>query len=85
VYLDHISIVISGQETGDERKEIDILMTKLRSLVEETNCNLVAVCHLRKTSGKPHEEGGRITSQDLRGSGSIYQISNTVLALERDQ
>lgn len=62
IYLDHISIVISGNETGDERKDIDILMTNLRSLVEETNCNLVAVSHLRKTNGRAYEEGGRVTS-----------------------
>jgi twinkle protein len=31
VLLDHLSILVSGQEDhGDERKSIDILMTKLK-------------------------------------------------------
>ena len=38
IVLDHLSILVSGnEEFGDERKSIDVLMTKLRSLVEETN------------------------------------------------
>jgi twinkle protein len=36
ICLDHLSILVSGQEDTDERKSIDILMTKLRSLVEQT-------------------------------------------------
>ena len=85
VYIDHISIVVSGLETDNERKDIDVLMTELRSFVQRTGVNLVVVSHLRKSSGKPYEEGGRVTAQDLRGSGSILQLSNVLLALERDQ
>lgn len=85
IYLDHISIVISGRETNDERKDIDVLMTHLRSFVERTKCNLNAVCHLRKTSNKPYEEGGQISLQDLRGSGSLAQLSDIVIGYERNQ
>ena len=52
VFLDHLSILVSGQEdNGDERKSIDILMTKLRSLVEETGIALLLVSHLRRPTG----------------------------------
>ena len=86
VVLDHISIVVSGQEgSGDERKDIDKLMTNLRSLVEETGIGIIAIIHLSKPEGKSHEEGGRVTLTQLRGSGSLKQLSDNVLALERDQ
>ena len=42
IFVDHLSILVSGQEEGDERKSIDILMTKLRSLVEQTGVGLLA-------------------------------------------
>lgn len=86
VILDHISIMVSGMATdGDERKRIDELMTKLRSLVENAKFGLHVVTHLRKSSGTPHEEGGRITLADLRGSGAIAQVSDLVIAAERNQ
>jgi twinkle protein len=86
VILDHISIVVSGQDgSGDERKDIDRLMTKLRSLIEETGMGVIAIVHLSKPDGKAHEEGGRVTLSHLRGSGSLKQLSDNVLAMERDQ
>lgn len=87
VILDHISIVISGQESSSEgeRKDIDRLMTKLRSLIEETGLGVIAIVHLKQPEGKPHEEGGRVTLSQLRGSGSLKQLSDCVWALERDQ
>ncbi|WGD31676.1 DnaB-like helicase C-terminal domain-containing protein [Ancylobacter sp. WKF20] len=87
IILDHISIVVSGQESSSEgeRKDIDRLMTKLRSLVEETGVGVIAIVHLNKPEGSAHEEGGRVTLSHLRGSGSLKQLSDNVLALERDQ
>jgi twinkle protein len=85
VFLDHISIVVSGMDGGDERRSLDTLMTKLRALVEKTGIALVLVTHLKKADGTPHEEGGRITLRDLRSSNSIAQLSDIVLALERNQ
>lgn len=85
IILDHISIVISGMDDGDERKTLDILMTKLRSLVQETGCGLIAIVHLRRKDGKAPEDGGQVSLSDLRGSQSIAQLSDMVIALERDQ
>ena len=86
--LDHISIVVSGlDETGEsERKTIDRLMTALRSLVEATGIGVLAIVHLkRREKGKPFTEGGQVSLSDLRGSGGLEQLSDTVIALERDQ
>jgi twinkle protein len=85
VFLDHLSILLSGLE-GDERRMIDTTMTKLRSLVERTGISLFLVSHLRRTqTDHNHEEGARVTIGQLRGSASIAQLSDGVIALERDQ
>jgi twinkle protein len=85
VVLDHLSILLSGLE-GDERRMIDQTMTKLRSLVERTGIHLFLVSHLRRTQqDKNHEEGARVTLGQLRGSAAISQLSDTVIALERNQ
>lgn len=87
IILDHISIVTSGMDSSSEgeRKDIDILMTKLRSLVEETGVGIIAVVHLKRTQGKTFNEGSQISLNDLRGSASLEQLSDNVIALERDQ
>ena len=87
IVLDHLSILVSGQEdNGDERKSIDILMTKLRSLVEETNMGLLLVSHLRRPTGdRGHEDGREVSLSHLRGSASIAHLSDSVVALERNQ
>jgi len=85
IFLDHLSIVVSGMEGGDERRMIDNTMTKLRSLVEELRCSLVIVSHLKRPEGRGHEEGARTTLAQLRGSAGIAQLSDMVIGLERDQ
>lgn len=86
IFLDHLSIVVSGlDEGGDERKLIDRAMTLLRTLVQETGIGLILVSHLRRPDGKGHEEGAQTSLNQLRGSHAIAQLSDMVLGLERNQ
>lgn len=84
IFLDHISIVVSDQANGDERKALDELATKLRTLVERRNFALIIVSHLRRPGGKPHEEGGETSLADIRGTAGIGQLSDIVIGLERN-
>jgi len=71
---------------GDERRAIDNIMTRLRSIVEETGVGLILVSHLRRVEGnRGHENGISVSLSHLRGSQSIAQLSDCVIALERDQ
>lgn len=87
IILDHLSIVVSGMEdNSDERKTIDRLMTKLKTFAKATGVVLIVITHLKRVGeGKGHEEGGKVTLAQLRGSGAIAQLSDTVIAFERNQ
>lgn len=85
IFLDHLSIVVSGMEQGDERRMIDNIMTKLRSIVEELNFSLILVSHLKRPDGRGHEEGASTSLAQLRGSAGIAQLSDMVVGLERNQ
>ena len=86
VVVDHLHMLVSAVSEGDERRAIDNIMTRLRSIVEETGAGLVLVSHLRRASGdKGHENGIEVSLSHLRGSQSIAQLSDCVIALERNQ
>ena len=84
IFLDHLSIIVSSQENGDERKAIDEVMTKLRTLTEETGVAMFLVSHLKRPAGKGHEEGAQVSLAEMRGSASIAQLSDIVLGFERN-
>lgn len=88
IFLDHISIAISGLESGreGERKDIDRLLTKIRELIDRTNVGFICVSHL---SNPPHdstrwEEGRQVRRSDLRGSGTLGQLADNIIAIEGD-
>ena len=86
VVVDHLHMLVSASTEGDERRTIDSIMTRLRSIVEETGVGLILVSHLRRVDGnKGHENGIEVNLSHLRGSQSIAQLSDCVLALERNQ
>jgi twinkle protein len=61
-------------------------MNRLRSLVEETNVGMILVSHLRRATGdRGHEKGVAVSLSHLKGSQGIAQLSDCVIALERNQ
>lgn len=93
IVLDHITAAAAGlmgiankdiEGGNSERIIIDTLMKELRSLSVRTGVHIDIVSQLKKTD-KAFEEGDRITLQDLRGSGALSSVPNTVIALERDR
>ena len=85
VILDHISILVSGLATNDERKLIDMAMTRLRTLVQELKIGMLIVSHLRRPEGdKGHEDGAKVRLGQLRGSHSIAQLSDICISLQID-
>lgn len=86
VVIDHLGMMTSALAEGDERRAIDNIMTRLRSLVEETGAGVILVSHLRRVEGnRGHEQGIEVSMSHLRGSNGIGQISDCVIALERNQ
>lgn len=93
IVLDHITAAAAGlmgiadkdiDGGNSERVIIDTLMKELRSVAIRTGVHIDIVSQLKKTD-KAFEEGSRVTLQDLRGSGALSSVPNTVIGLERDR
>lgn len=72
VFLDHISMVVSGLDTNDERKILDVITTRLAMMVEELDFALIFVSHI-------NDDG--LT----RGSRNISKIAGTWVELSRNK
>lgn len=71
IVLDHLSIIVSDQ-SGDERKQLDEISTKLKSLTMNLKIAVVAVIHINRQG-------------QVRGSAGPEQVSNNVVRLTRDK
>lgn len=85
--IDHITILVSeGAEglTGNEAQD-KVMNDLLRLVTKYPHVWIGLVSHLRKAqSGKPFEEGHMPTIDDIKGSGSIKQISFDIIAFCRN-
>lgn len=70
IVLDHLSIVVSDQ-SGDERKQLDEITTKLKTLCMNLNIALIVVVHQNRQG-------------DIRGTAAIEQLANIVIRLDRE-
>jgi twinkle protein len=71
IVLDHLSIVVSDQ-SGDERKQLDEIATKLKTACMELNIALIAVIHQNRAG-------------EIRGTAGVEQLANVTIKLHRDK
>ena len=83
--LDHITIAVSeGSEGLSGNEAVDKVMSDLLKVVKRHNVWLGLISHLRKSQGKSFEEGNLASIDDIKGSGSIKQISFDIIAFARN-
>lgn len=70
IFLDHITMMVTGVEEGDERRKLDYLSTKLKKMAKELRFCLVMISHV-------NDDG------QTRGSRNITKIADTVINLSR--
>lgn len=72
IFLDHISMVVSGNQGEDERKDLDFLSTRLKMLAKDLGFTLIIVSHIT-------DEG------KTRGSRNISKVADLHVQLDRDK
>jgi twinkle protein len=70
IMVDHLSIIVSDQ-SGDERKQLDEISTKIKTLTMNLDIACLCVIHVNRQG-------------QVRGSAGPEQVANIVLRLERD-
>ena len=71
IFLDHITMLVTGYEGDDERRKLDYISTRLAMLTRELDFTLFLVSHV-------NDEG------KTRGSRNISKVADLLVALDRD-
>lgn len=91
IVLDHLSVVISGSDIANERKELDMVMTELAAFCAANDVGIIAVSHINRSAAgdfKPQkgEEDKpfwvKVTKEMMRGSAALEQLSWIIIGLE---
>lgn len=91
IILDHLSVVISGSDIANERKELDMVMTELASFCAANDVCIIAVSHINRTitdqlKPKKGEEDQpfwiHVTKEMMRGSAALEQLSWIIIGLD---
>jgi twinkle protein len=84
--LDHLTIAVSEVESSNANEAVDKVMSDLLKIAKKHNVWLGVISHLRKTpsGGKAFEEGQMPSLDDIKGSGSVKQISFQIIAFCRN-
>jgi len=71
LFLDHITMLVTGYEGDDERRKLDYISTRLAMMTRELDFTLFLISHVND-DGK------------TRGSRNISKIADLILHMERD-
>jgi twinkle protein len=71
IFVDHLSIIVSDQ-SGDERKDLDEISTKLKMLTVELNIGILCIIHTNRNG-------------EARGSAGPEKVANVHLLIEREK
>lgn len=71
IFLDHITMLVTGHEGDDERRKLDYISTRLAMMTRELEFTLFLVSHVNDDN-------------KTRGSRNISKVADLILHLDRD-
>ncbi len=91
--IDHFSMLVSGLRSGNDVKELDIIMTELAAFCKQYGVFILGVSHIsRKKIDPPKDKEGNslafflpVRKEDMRGSAALEQLSWVVIMLEPEE
>ena len=91
IIFDHLSMVVSGSDNGNERKEIDNLLTEIAAFCEGNPVHVIVVAHVKRSDYRPKtDDDGDVIypywhpvgPEDARGSAAFSQLFWNCICIE---
>ena len=93
IILDHLSMVISGLKSDNERRDLDNIMTELAAFCKKYDVFILSISHMKRVDIQiPKDKEGNllpfwypVRKESLRGSAALEQLSWVVLGVEPEE
>lgn len=93
IILDHLSMVISGLKSDNERRDLDNIMTELAAFCKKYDVFILSISHMKRVDIQiPKDKEGNllpfwypVRKESLRGSAALEQLSWVVIGIEPEE
>lgn len=83
-FIDHVTLM--SEAFPNTREILEQMFAEMAGMVKELDALFFVVSHLATPeSGPSHEEGGRVTARQFKGSRAIATYSHFMIGIERNQ
>lgn len=88
IVFDHLSFIFSGQNSSNERQDIDQLLTEMALFCMSSGVRLWVVAHIKRIDKKEFVKDDKgmtflkVSQDQARGSGAFEQLAMNILSME---
>jgi len=86
IVIDPLTRLTSGMSSSEANSELDRISDEISSMSKDLGFTYYIFCHLKAPqTGKPHEEGGKVHSNQFTGSRAMMRACYYMIGIERDK
>lgn len=86
VFIDPITNLTDGLDSAETERLLRKISNELAGMAKSLGFFYYCFCHLKSpTTSKPHEEGGKVHSNQFRGSRAMMEKTHMMLGIERNK
>jgi twinkle protein len=86
IVIDPLTRLTTGLTASEANTELERIADEISSLAKDLGFTYYIFCHLKAPqNGKPHEEGGKVHSNQFTGSRAMMRACYYMIGIERDK
>ncbi len=86
IIIDPLTRLTSGMTASDANTQLEQVADEISKLAKDIGFHYMFFCHLKApTNGKPHEEGGKVHSNQFTGSRAMMRAAYYFIGIQRDK
>ncbi|MBL4591216.1 MAG: AAA family ATPase [Phycisphaerales bacterium] len=86
VIIDPLTRLTTGMDSASSNTELERVADEISKMAKDLGFHYIFLCHLKAPqTGKPHENGGKVRSNQFTGSRAMMRACYFMIGIERDK